>query len=94
MDLASQLLPITPAFRACCAAIVAEARSLDAWALVASDDMFQIGQFEGGFDAIERAFCFSYYDPQGNEFWFQLTLAEVAAVANGLQDHVAVRPAV
>lgn len=86
-------LPITPALRACCAAIIAEGKSFDEWVLVASDDMFQFGQFEGGFDAIEQAFCFSDYNLQGSEFWFQLTLAEVAAVASGLQDRVEVRPA-
>ena len=44
------------------------------WAGHESDDWFQSESFEGGFDADENAFCFSYYDADKNEFWLQTSL--------------------
>jgi hypothetical protein len=66
-----------------CRLVVAEGKSDDEWAEIESDDMFQEGSVHGGYDATERAFCFSYYRPDGEELWLQLTLTEVAAVAAG-----------
>lgn len=76
-----------------CGKILAEQKDEDAWAAIESDDMFQTKNFRGGFDAAEMAFCFSYYDPARQEFWFQVTLPEVAEIASGKKISVEGNPA-
>lgn len=76
-------IPVTEEFRNICRSICAEARSEETWSLVESDDLIQTDNFEGGYDTTERAFCFSFYDDQRSEFWFQVTLAEVNQIAAG-----------
>ena len=66
-----------------CKEIVEANRSASQWRRFESDDMFHNEHFCGGFDAGEDAFCFSYYNPSGTEFWFQLTLSEVRQVVSG-----------
>ena len=56
--------------RAICADILAEGLDEAGWAAVEADDAFQTARYVGGFDADEGAFCFSYYAPDGREFWF------------------------
>ena len=46
-----------------------------------------------GYDAIEEAFTFSFYPPEGGELWFQLTLREVERVAAGELHSLEARPA-
>ena len=53
-----------------------------------SCDMFQEAPYVGGFESIENAFCFSVYDEDGTEYWFQLTLEEIKQVANGTKTMV------
>jgi hypothetical protein len=86
-------LEIGKEFRDICAQILAEQKTSDDWAAEESDDMFQSVSFSGGYDADEDAFCFSYYDEQQNEFWFQLTLDEVREVAAGTRTRLTIRPA-
>lgn len=62
--------------------ILNENKTVEDWAAVESDDMFQEGDYVGGFDADEGEFCFSYYGPDG-EFWFQASLDQMAAIARG-----------
>lgn len=76
-------LAIDSEFRTICHEIVAENQTEEEWAEVESDDMFQSESYEGGFDADEEAFCFSHYAPDGQEYWFQITLAEAKAIAAG-----------
>lgn len=57
-------------------------RTAEEWAELESSGMFQGGGFSGGFDADERAFCFSYFGNE-QEFWFQVSLDEVRLVASG-----------
>ena len=45
--------------------------------------MFQTDHYCGGFESLDQAFCFSYYDASENEFWFQVTLDEIAAIIAG-----------
>ena len=59
-----------------CKEILEENKSDDQWAEIESDDMFQQGNYEGGFDATEMEFCFSVYE-NGQEYWFQFPLSEV-----------------
>lgn len=86
-------LEVTEGFRQLCRSIEAEGRTLEEWSAIESDDMFQVESFEGGFDAIEDAFCFSFYDDDGSEWWFQVTLEEVRQIAGGELERLDARPA-
>jgi hypothetical protein len=70
-------------FLTLCEEILKEDHSLEEWREIESDDMFQSPHYEGGFDATEDAFCFSYYDSDGGELWFQLTISEMTQVVAG-----------
>lgn len=84
-------LAIDSEFRTICREIVAENQTEEEWAEAESDDMFQSESYEGGYDADEEAFCFSHYAPDGQEYWFQLTLAEAKAVAKGEDPVIEIR---
>jgi hypothetical protein len=86
-------LPMNAELRTLCREIVAENKSVEEWAEIESDDMFETESYEGGFDATEEAFCFSHYTEDGEESWFQLTLSEVQAIAAGEDRVVEARPA-
>ena len=86
-------LTIDSEFRSICQEIVAENQTEEEWAEVESDDMFQSENYVGGFDADEEAFCFSYYAPDGQEYWFQFTLDEAKAVTAGETPVIEIRPA-
>ena len=70
-----------------------ENKSLTQWREIESDDMFSSEHFVGGFDATEDAFCFSYYDADNNEYWFQLTLAEINDIINHEKNSIFIRKA-
>ena len=74
-------IPPDPEFVEICREIRADNLTVAEWREVESDDMFQSEHFCGGFEAIEDAFCFSYYSPDGQEYWFQITLEEAQRVA-------------
>jgi len=76
-----------------CKDILQFERSLSDWEKHESSDQFQIGHYSGGFDAIESAFCFSWYDSQNNEFWFQITLEEVKQILAGKKQEIEIRKA-
>lgn len=76
-------LDVDPEFRSICQEIVAEDQTEEEWAETESDDMFQSESYVGGYDADEEAFCFSYYAPDDQEYWFEVTLAEAKAIAAG-----------
>ena len=57
------------------------AMSVGGWAERESSDMFQSPHFSGGFDATEGEFLFSYFPDEGGEFWFGVTLDDVAGAA-------------
>jgi hypothetical protein len=79
--------------RSLCAEIVAESLTEAEWAERESDDMFQSEHYCGGFESEESAFCFSHHRDDGSEWWFQLTLDEVARVADGDAIQLNARPA-
>ncbi len=87
------ILAVTDEFLEILVQISAENRSPAEWAAIESDDMFQSAHFVGGYDADEEAFCFSYFDDDRNEFWFQFPLATVADMRAGRVTELAVRPA-
>ena len=86
-------LAVTADLVAICREILAQEYGPEEWAEVESDDMFQRGPFEGGYDATEEAFTFSYRDPGGGELWFQFTLAEAPRIVSGEITRLAARPA-
>jgi hypothetical protein len=51
------------------------------WQEIESSDMFQSEHFTGGFDAIENAFCFSFFSEE-KEYWFQVTLEQIDEILN------------
>jgi hypothetical protein len=75
-----------------CRNIAEQGRSIQEWAEIESDDMFQTQRYHGGFDAIEEAFCFSVYRADG-EYWFQFTLEQANAIAEGKTFLLTARPA-
>lgn len=73
-------------------AIVADAKTIEQWAEIESDDMFHNGAFVGGFDATEGEFCFSFNDGAA-EYWFQISLSALEEVCNGKLKEIDGRPA-
>jgi hypothetical protein len=63
-----------------CENIVHEDLNHSKWIEIESCDMYQTENYCGGFDATEDAFCFSYYNSEITEFWFQITLEEVRMI--------------
>lgn len=53
--------------------------------------MFQSASFQGGFDATEDAFTFSYWDETKREWWFQLTAEEVRLIYEGTLKSIHIR---
>lgn len=70
-------------FKEICNRILRRNFSLQEWQEIESDDEFQTENYCGGFDATENEFCFSYYDNDKNEFWFQCSLSEIEQIVNG-----------
>ncbi len=89
----SMTIPVPHDLIQICSAIHQEKKTEEEWGEIESDDMFQTDTVHGGYEALERAFCFSYYAPSGAEFWFQLTLREVGEVLRGEKRVIEVRPA-
>ena len=76
-------LVIDDKFKKICKSIIDENKAESEWAEIESGDMFQDDPYNGGYDADEEAFCFSYYHPNGNEYWFQITIKEVNQILGG-----------
>lgn len=77
--------------RSICEEICSEALTLAEWSLVESSDMFQTASYCGRFDSTEVAFCFSYFDVNAKEFWFQFTLDEARKVLDGSLNSIEAR---
>ena len=73
--------------------IISQNKTQYEWALIESSDMFQSERYCGGFDATENAFCFSFYDDSGSEYWFQVTLDEITKLMASEYGEIDVRPA-
>jgi len=69
-----------------CESVVKENKTEEQWAEVESSDMFQVDPYQGGYESDEGAFCFSYYEANGKEYWFQITLKEVEEISQGHKD--------
>jgi hypothetical protein len=66
-----------------CRKINNENKTTFEWDLIESDDFFQTRRYVGGWDSTEQAFCFSHYNDDGKEHWFQINLTQVNKVQNG-----------
>ncbi|CAN5596219.1 hypothetical protein BH11BAC3_BH11BAC3_44050 [soil metagenome] len=77
----NMIIPINEELKSICSQIIEQNLSLEEWAGIESDDMFQTNSFEGGFDATEKEFVFSYFGDK--EYWFQLSLIQVTRINNG-----------
>jgi|GEM_PF-755609 len=75
-------VPINDNFVAIAKQIVAEGKSLEQWVEIESDDLIQLGDYEGGLDADEGEFCFSWWRGD-DEFWFQVSLEQIEEIARG-----------
>jgi len=76
-------------FYSICKEILAENKNVEEWSEVESDDMFQAGIYEGGFDATGMEFCFSLYENE-KEYWFQFPLDSVEKFHNKIITEVEV----
>ncbi|WP_158850993.1 hypothetical protein [Algibacter sp. L1A34] len=57
--------------------------TLTEWREIESDDEFQTANYCGGFDATEDEFCFSFYDINKAQYWFQKSLKEIEEINSG-----------
>ncbi|TQF68052.1 hypothetical protein [Pseudoalteromonas luteoviolacea] len=76
-------IPIEEELKSICIEIVDQNYSTHQWSETESSDMFQSPSFVGGFDADELEFCFSYFDENRIEFWFQFTLEQAKSISKG-----------
>lgn len=73
--------------------IMNENKTEDQWSEIESSGMFQTKNYCGGFDALENEFCFSYYDYNQKEFWFQISLQKIYSCLNNEIESIKIRPA-
>lgn len=69
-------------FKKIASLILLEDKTLEQWAEIEADDMFQEGNYVGGFDATEMEFCFSVYI-NDQEFWFQIPIEKIKLIESG-----------
>jgi len=75
-----------------CGLILKENKTTREWGEIESDDMFQKGDYEGGFDATGNEFCFSVYIDE-EEYWFQISLERVKLVYDGVISEIEIKKA-
>lgn len=80
-------------FLSICEQIQNENLDIEGWSLVESSDQFQTDDFCGGFDATEEEFCFSYYDENRIEYWFQFPLTDIDKFVSGEIKEIEIRKA-
>jgi hypothetical protein len=61
------------------------------WREIESDDEFQTANYCGGFDGTEDEFCFSFYDTNKVEYWFQKSLKEIEEINSGKTSEFQIR---
>ena len=83
-------IKIDEEFVSLCKEILSYKKSANEWALIESDDMFKTEKYEGGYDATENEFCFSYYDENHQEYWFQLGMRDIEKISLGEKEEMEV----
>ncbi len=76
-------IPIEPELRKICQKIIQKGFNIQQWSEIESDDMFQLGSFVDGFDTNEQEFCFSYFEPDKTEYWFQFNIDIAKEISHG-----------
>ena len=84
-------LPVDSELRALASEIVSWMASQPDWRELEGSDVFQSPNYSGGYEALEEAFTFSYYDPDRREWWFQLGAADVEGLADGRTHSITIR---
>ena len=92
-NVSHQQIEVDDHLRLICREIVAADKTAVEWEQIESDDMFSAGPFEGGYDATEQEFLFSYYAPDGTEYWFGFDLEIASTIASGVQYFIDMRKA-
>jgi len=62
---------------------IAENPDLEYWRDHESPSWFQDEKLNGGFDALDDVFGFSFRPKDGVEYWFQFSIEEATRAANG-----------
>lgn len=75
--------------RIICKVILEDNLSIEQWSEIEGDDMFQRGNYIGGFDATEQEFCFSVFI-KSQEYWFQFSLDFAKDIAENKTDSIEV----
>ena len=76
-------LVVDKEFFGICKEILNRKLTLAEWSEIESNDEFQTENYCGGFDETENEFCFSYYDEERTEYWFQKSLLEIQKINSG-----------
>lgn len=74
-----------------CRQIASLNQSSDGWSDAALNERVQTDQYVGWYESAAEEFCFSYFAPGGEEYWFELMLDEVSAIAAGEERTVVAR---
>jgi len=82
------IVNVEPDFVLICKSIIAANLTDQEWDEVSAADMFQEGNYVGGYEGAESAFTFSYFNGTGDELWFQLGLPEIQKVVAGELIHI------
>ncbi|WP_299214666.1 hypothetical protein [uncultured Aquimarina sp.] len=86
-------LKVDPEFKEVCKEIVNRELTIFQCELIESYDMFQTDNYNGGFDATESEFCFSYYDQNKREYWFQVSLSNIEKILTNDIEELEIRVA-
>jgi hypothetical protein len=86
-------LKITKEFIEICEDILNQNWTEKEWSEHEADDWFVTNNYEGGFDADENAFCFSYIASDLEEYWFQIGLNEAKDIVAGKINKIEARKA-
>jgi hypothetical protein len=79
--------------RKICLEIVIKGRTAAGWDQNECYDIFTAGPYEGGYDATEHKFLFSYYAPDGKECWIGFDLEVATRIASGEQHFLEIHKA-
>ncbi len=85
-------LTIDSQLKTICSEIQKQNWTINQWSDHESCDWFQTPNYCGGFDATEEEFCFSFYDKNQKEYWFQFALESVEQIIDGQVNELEMEP--
>jgi hypothetical protein len=77
------IITVDEKLRSICIEIKKTGKTLQEWIDTECSDEFYDLPYAGGFEAIEKAFCFSYFSKSGNEYIFQISLNDIERILSG-----------